>query len=534
MFGEESMLRVATALLPLSLLGVLPSAAFAAAPAGDAQCSGLAAKVIGNAAVQVAEAVTSGAYQPVEGTSLTDLPAFCRVRGLAKPSPRSAIHFEVWLPMTNWNSRIHMVGNGGYSPNMNFGQMATLLKYGSVAVATDTGHTGDPSDLSFGTGNDDAIADWGFRSVHESIVPAKALTAAFYGKPARKTYFLGCSTGGHQGLVEANRYPDDFDGILGGAPANNRTNLNLSFLWRFVTFHPPGDNTRTIMQPEDLALANRAAMAQCDALDGVRDGVMANPLACKFDVAKLKCSAGKTDSCLTREQVEAMNKTYNPLKRRDTGADIYTGWIVGSEWVDGAGGWHGYWADPRKPEQPMRAEYVRGWAFNDPNWSPWSFDFGKDVDFVHKRVGEIADMNDPDLSAFKERGGKIILYQGWVDPIVSALDTVAYFGKVEEANTNAADFARLFMVPGMGHCSGGPGATNFTFNLNTDADHDAVLALQRWVEEGKAPERIVATRFKDRTPASGVAMTRPLCAWPKVPTYTGKGSTDDAANFICR
>lgn len=526
--------RLARTLLSASLLGAFPLVANAAAPTGDA-CSALAAKVIGDAKIELAEAVTTGTFQPAEGASLTGLPAFCHVRGVAKPAARSNIHFEVWLPTAQWNGRIEMVGNGGYSPAMNFGQLAALVKSGSVAVATDTGHTGPTEDLSFGTTNDDAIADWGYRSVHESIVPAKALATSFYGKAPQKSYFLGCSTGGHQGLVEAVRYPDDFDGILAGDPANNRTNLNLSFLWRFVTFHPQGDNTHTIMTPEQLRAVNRAALEQCDALDGVRDGVMANPLACKFDVKKLQCTEGKSEGCLTHDQVEAMEKIYNPLKRRDTGEQIYTGWVVGSEWVDGAGGWQAYWADPKRPEQPMRAEYLRGWAYHDANWNPWSFDWAKDVDFVRTRLGSMADMNDADLSAFKKRGGKIILYQGWVDPIVSALDTAAYFGKLEKATPGASDFARLFMVPGMGHCGGGPGATNFTFAMNTDADHDAVLAIERWVEQGKAPERIVATRYKkDRTPDSGVAMTRPLCAWPKVPSYSGKGSTDDAANFVCR
>jgi feruloyl esterase len=250
-------------------------------------------------------------------------------------------------------------------------------------------------------------------------------------------------------------------------------------------------------------------------------------------VKKLQCTGAKNADCLTADQVDAMKKIYNPLKRKDTGEEIYTGWIVGSEYVEGAGGWQTYWADMKKPEQPMRAEYFRGWVFHDPNWNPWTFDWAKDVDLARKRVGDMADMNDANLSAFKKRGGKIILYQGWADPIVSALDTAAFYGKMDKATGNA-DFARLFMVPGMGHCANGPGATSFTFAMNSDADHDAVLALERWVEKGQAPEKIIATRYKDRTPASGVAMTRPLCAYPRAPIYSGKGSTDDAANFVCR
>ncbi len=530
------MQRLTRSLLSLSFLGAFPFAAAAATPAD--QCTALAAKFIGNAKVTKAEVVTSGTFQE-GGTALTGLPPFCHVRGTAKASPRSNIGFAVWLPLTNWNGRIQMVGNGGYGGQMNYGQLATLLKAGSVAAATDAGHVGPSTDFSFGKDNDEAVADWGYRSVHETIVPTKAMVTTFYGKPADKTYFLGCSTGGHQGLVEAVKYPDDFDGILAGAPANNRTNLNLSFLWRFVVVHPQGDNTRTIMTPDDLKKANTAAMAQCDAQDGVRDGVIVNPPACKFDVKKMVCTGPQSSNCLSEEHAEVMNKIYEPLKRKDTGEEIYVGWPVGSEWVDGSGGWHNYWHDAENPQQPMRAGYFRDWAYNDPSWDWWKFDFAKDVDFVRKRMGDIgAHMLETDLSAFKKRGGKIILYHGWADHIVSGLDTVKYFEKVQKDNTGAGGFTRLFMVPGMGHCSGGPGATNFTFDMTSDmtsdADSDAVLALQRWVEEGQAPERIVSTRYRDGTRESGVALTRPLCAWPKVASYSGNGATDDAANFVCK
>ncbi len=524
------MQRLAPTLVSLSVLGTFSLTASAASAADNSQCAALAAKVVGNAKVEVAEAVTSGSFKPDDGTALSGLPAFCHVRGLAKAAPKSNIHFELWMPIANWNGRIQMTGNGGYSPAMSFDQMAALLKSGSVAVATDTGHTGPGDDLSYGTTNDDAIADWGYRSVHESIVPAKALVTAFYGKAAQKTYFLGCSTGGHQGLVEAQKYPDDFDGILAGDPANNRTNLNLSFLWRFQTVHNQSDNS-LILSPADLKRVNTAAMEQCDAADGVKDGIMSNPVACKFDVKKLQCAPGKTSDCLSDKQVEAMSKVYNTLKRKDNGEEIYTGWVVGSEWVEGTRSWDAYWADPKRADQPIRGEYLRGWIYHDANWNPWSFDWAKDVDFARQRVGAMADMNEVDLSAFKKRGGKIILYQGFVDPIVSALDTAKYYEKLQKANAGAADFTRLFMVPGMGHCNGGPGATSFSFAMNTDGDHDAVLAIQDWVEKGKAPEKIVATRFnKDRT----VAMTRPLCSYPKAPMYSGKGDTNDASSFVCK
>jgi feruloyl esterase len=531
------MQRAVVSAFSILFLGSAPWVPALAAAADDAKCATLLERVVGDAKIDRAEAVTGGSYKPDDGNAISNLPPFCRLHGVAKPSARSNVQFEVWMPLKDWDGRIHMVGNGGYSPAMNFGQMAALLRSGTVAVATDTGHTGAGDSFEFGFDNDDAIKDWGFRSVHASIVPAKAVVASFYGKAAQRSYFLGCSTGGHQGVVEARHYPDDFDGILAGDPANNRTNLNLSFIARFLAAHPQGDNTRTILQPEDLARVNARAMEQCDALDGVRDGVMANPLACKFDINVMRCAAGQKDGCLDDAKLTALRKMYEPIRRSDTGAEIYTGWPIGSEWLEGGtggAGLHGYWANPRNPQEPQRVDYLRRWVFKDPKWDWWKFDWAKDVDTAQKRMAPLGDMLETDFSAFAKRGGKMIMYQGWVDPIVSGLDTIRYFEQVQKDNTNAADFTRLFMVPGMGHCSGGPGAGDFTFNMSADADSDAVLALRRWVEEGKPPERIVATKYKDRTRASGVAMTRPLCAWPKVPTYNGSGDTNDAKNFVCK
>ena len=271
-------------------------------------CRALAGALSRDARVESAEAIVSGTLAGGRGAPLAGLPRFCRVRGLATPTPRSRIHFEAWLPLTGWNGRIEMIGNGGYSSAINANELAVLVRGGTAAVATDTGHEG--GELDFGYGNDDAIADWGHRAVHESIVSAKALAARFYGRSPRYSYFAGCSTGGHQALMEAQRYPADFDGILAGDPGNNRTNLNLGFLWQFLANHEPGDNGHPILAVQDLVLVDRAAVKQCDALDGVTDGVIADPRQCKFTPAQLRCAAGKTPDCLSGRQVQALEQMY--------------------------------------------------------------------------------------------------------------------------------------------------------------------------------------------------------------------------------
>lgn len=423
-----------------------------------------------------------------------------------------------------------MIGNGGYSSQIRYDQLAGLIKAGDAAVATDTGHQGDG--LEFGFDNDDAIEDWGHRAVHESIVASKVLTAQFYGKPSIRSYFAGCSTGGHQGLMEAQRYPADFDGILAGDPGNNRTNLNLGFLWQFLANHPSKDNSRPLLTVDDLKRVNARALEECDDDDGVKDGIITNPRTCRFKPEMLHCVKEANASCLSTDKITALRRMYDGARRKDTGRQIYPGWPVGSEYLEGAGGWNNYWANPQKPDEPQRVDFFRRWAFKDNAWNWYRFDWAKDIDFVHTRLGAMVDATRADLSGFFKHGGKIILYQGTADPVVSATDTVNYYKRVLKSNTHSAEASRLFLVPGMAHCAGGPGASAIA--PGTDAEHDVSLALRRWVETGMPPSRIIATRYKQGSAASGIAMTRPICAWPKMPAYKGSGDTNDAQNFNCR
>lgn len=515
-------------LLALCLIGdaLCGSAASAADQASLQVCSTQSGTSIGDAGIDSASIVE----KPGSGAQAGDFRPYCKIHATASPTPRSHIGIEVWLPLTGWSSRIQMTGNGGYISQIRFDQLTSVVQAGDVAVATDTGHQGDS--LAFGFDNPDAIADWGHRAVHESIVFAKALATKFFGAPAKHSYFEGCSTGGHQALMEAQRYPDDFDGILAGDPGNNRTNLNFGFLWQFTANHPDGDSNKPLLTVDDLKLVNAAALKACDDLDGVKDGIIGRPALCHFDPASLRCTAGSNASCLDDAKIDALHRMYAGAKRSDTGEQIYPGWTIGSEYIEGAGGWYIYWANPQKPDEPQRVDYFRRWAFHDLDWNWYRFGWDAGVDKAHAALGPLVDATDPDLSAFRARGGKLIIYQGSVDPVVSATDTIAYYERMTRKTRYAENFTRFYMVPGMAHCMGGPGAT--VFSSGPDAGHNIKLALRDWVEMGVAPDRLTAARDISKSPDSHVAMTRPLCVWPKLPAYTGHGDTNDARNFICR
>lgn len=502
----------------------------------EAGCASLVDRTWGDATIESATALEAEDELEVTGSEvkISDLPELCRVQGVATPTAESRIAFEVWLP-SDWNGRIHMVGNGGYSSAMNFGLMADLVRGGSAAVATDTGHEGD--DLSFGAENIEARNDWGHRAVHESIVAAKHIVEEHYARSAEYSYFSGCSTGGHQGLMEAQRYPDDFDGVIAGAPGNNRTNLNLGFLWQYLSNHERDGGDETILDSSDLEKINQAVVARYDDRDGVEDGVISDPSDLRFDPDLLE----EEGVSLSDRQISALESMYQGPKHQGTGDVIYPGWPVGSEWLEteaGSAGWDGYWADPALPSQPSRVDFFRSWVFDDPEWDWWEFDWSADVDEVHTVMGPVVDATDPDLSAFQSSGGKLLMFTGWQDPVVSATDVLGYYDEVVGASgslESAQDFARLFMVPGMGHCGGGPGATLFSSStqgaegIQDDADHNLIRALEAWVEDGTVPESLVATR---PGPDSD-SFTRTLCPHPQTAKYIPGGDQERAESFEC-
>ncbi|WP_454762204.1 tannase/feruloyl esterase family alpha/beta hydrolase [Caulobacter segnis] len=540
----------------LAAASALAGTVLLATPAAAADCAGLGRLSLPHARITLAQAVSGGTFVEDNavgraGRTYGGLPDFCRVRGVSTPVPGSEIEFEVWLPARErWTQRLHMVGNGAYVSNLPYPAIIARIKRGDVAVATNTGHVG--SELTFVIGKPESIIDFSHRAVHESVVAAKAVTNAFYGAPAARSYFSGCSTGGYQGLSEAQRYPDDFDGIIAGAPGNNRSNLNLAFLWNFKINHRPGDDATPILPQTKLPMITAAVIKACDGLDGVVDGVVNDPRACRFNPAAIQCAGADAATCLTAEQVDVVRKFYKGPTDARTGKPIYPGYLPGTEGVVGgedasSPGWSAYWGNPKKPE-PLRLDFFRYWVFNDPDWNWKAFNWGSDIDAIDAKVGATFNAVNPDLSAFRRRGGKMIMFMGWQDPVGAAEEAINYYDAVKATSkakgaaarqVDTQAFLRLFMVPGMAHCAGGPGATNVsTATRNSeppvsDATHDMAIALEEWVEHGRTPEALIATRFdKPAGDDRKILFQRPLCPYPKLARYKG-GPQEKAESFAC-
>jgi feruloyl esterase len=424
------------------------------------------------------------------------------VAATAAPTPDSAIKFEVWLPAEGWNGKFVAVGNAGFGGIILHFTMADPLRRGYAAAGTDTGHEGGPADASFAVGHPEKLVDFAWRAVHETTVLSKAMVTALYSQPARRSYWVSCSTGGRQGLKEAQRFPEDFDGISAGAPANNWVPLMVSgaAVEHLVT-HPKNG-----LPPPHLALLKEAAIAACDAHDGVTDRVVEDPRRCTFDPGTLACRAGTSSACLTPSQVATARSIYAGVVNPRTGEKIFPGPAFGSELQ-----WAGFAA---------ATSYWRDQVTGDPNWHPAHLDLDKDL--ARARALDTAEVTatDPNLSAFVARRGKLLLWHGWTDSL-PAQNTIDYYESVLAAPgaESVTDSVRLFVAPGVDHCGGGEG----TFMI------DALGAIDTWVESGKAPERLIASRPL----ANGGRRTRPICPYPQVARYRGQGSTDDASNFAC-
>ena len=481
-------------------------------------CAALASLTIPNVVINAATAVAAGSFSPPGSTAPMTLPAFCRVEATARPTSDSEIKFEVWMPPTEaWNGKFQGVGNGGYMGSISYPAMAAALRRGYATASTDTGHAGD--DLRFGQGHPEKLIDYGHRAVHVMTESAKLVIRNATGRFAERSYFVGCSAGGQQALSEAQRYPEDYDGIIAGDPANNRIRQTFGFLSSWIATHD-ADGSPLLTQAK-LALLTKSAVAACDATDGLKDGLIDDPRRCSFDPATLACKAGADEStCLTSPQVAAAQRMYEGTKSPTTKKLIYTGWPRGSEGFGESAGqsWRQYVTDPK---EPSRVGFFKYWLFHDPNWDFRTIDWDRDLAFAEQELPHMAAV-ETNLAPFKKRGGKLLSYTGWMDPVVPPQDTVAYYEGVTKVMGGLAatqSFYRLFMAPGMGHCAGGPGPNQF----------DAVAALEQWVEKGVAPDTLVASH----STGGKVDRTRPLCVYPKVARYKGTGSIDEAANFTC-
>lgn len=513
----------------LAMLVATPAAAPAVAPATitAAQCAALINATLPETTIESATSVAGPAFTPPGGGALSNLPAFCRVVAVTRP----AVRFEVWLPLTTWNGKFQGVGNGGTAGIISYGALATGIRRGYATASTDTGHVSkDSADSSWALGHPELVADFGYRGLHVMTENGKKLTTTLYETALAHSYYVGCSKGGQQGLMEAQRFPADYDGLVAGAPAQNATRSYLAgHLW---AARATEQDPESYIPAAKIAVLTRAVTSACDAIDGVADGVIDDPRRCHFDPASLVCRAGQdAATCFTPKQAAAVKQIWAGATD-SKGQRLYPGYMPGAE--AGSGGtWERYVTGdgPRDGRHFQLADgFLKYVVFNDPHYDFRKFNYDTDLPAALKKVSPMIDAMDPDLRPLQRGGGKLIVYHGWNDPSIPVLNSIDYYESVVSkvspgANREAAlaatqAFYRMFLVPGMQHCSGGPGTDNF----------DMLTALENWVEKGTSPASIVATH---RT-AGRIDRSRPLCPYPQVAVYNGTGSTDEAANFECR
>jgi len=506
-------------------------------------CVSLLNAKISGTELKTAEPVASGAFEPSDQSGAPpaifhQLPAFCRVAGVIRPTTDSEIGFELWLPELNrWNGRYLQVGNGGFAGLINYGGLVPGLRDGFAVASTDDGHNG--SDAKWALGHPERVIDFGYRAVHFTSAVAKQIVTDFYTRPLSHTYFSGCSDGGRESLMEAQRYPDDFDGWIVGAPANDWTGV-MTYLLNLAQIGASITEPLTSSQLESLS---KAALAHCDAPDGIADGVIENPLQCHFEPRELRCKGAPDGKCLSANQAEAVARVYSDTTGGKDHASLTPGFRValGDEAVQ----WPA-WIGPKSGSQFFSENFWAFMVYDDPNVDFRKLDLWKAATDARSRTGPILNSVDPDLSAVRAAGKKIIQYHGWADGVIPTQYSIGYYEAVQKyLHRDNRDFYRLFLAPGMEHCGGGPGPNAFgtPFDPLYGAAYDAsrkfdshnhiLAALVRWVEDGVAPDRLVATKYQDDDAAKPVVRTRPLCVYPKVARWTGKGSTDDAKNFIC-
>jgi feruloyl esterase len=504
--------------------GIATMAILSHAPAARAaSCADLARLALPNAAITSAQVVDAGAFvppaapraqpadpnaEPTAPVSYKSLPAFCRVMATLRPTRDSDIKIEVWLPTSGWNGRFQGVGNGGWAGAIGYPALGTAIKGGYAGASTDTGHVGNTA--AFAVGHPEKLVDLGYRSIHEMTVQAKAIVQSFYGTAPTLAMFNGCSQGGRQAVTEANRYPNDYDAIIAGAPGL----YNMALHTARVALNAAAQRSADSRIPrEKYQMVHDAVLQACDALDGVKDGVIDDPLRCRFDPKTLECRNGDAASCLTAAQVETMRMLYSPMKAPD--GSVYSPPLLqpGTElgWNTLAG------------VQPVGTAYdaFKYVVFQDPEWTIAKFNPARDIPRALKADEGVLSLTDPNLKPYFSRGGRLLLYHGWQDPQVPAQNTVRFFNDV--VKTMGAGVVgrsiQLYMVPGMNHCSGGPGPNVF----------DKVAAMEEWLKSSTAPPQIVASHLT----SGKVDRTRPLCPFGQVAKWKGAGSTDDGANFAC-
>ena len=499
-----------------------------------------------------AQAASSAQAGPSCSTeSFVDLPGV-RLKSVATeaaPVPHCKVegtigretNFELLLPQ-KWNGKFVMGGGGGFvglviDTSLAFGS----LQAGYATVGTDTGHQGHPLDASWALNNPERLVNFGHKAVHETAVTAKALIKAYYQKDIGRSYFTGCSTGGRQALMAGQRYPEDFDGIVAGAPSNDYTGIAAQASQINRAMYPDPNNLQeAVVDPKAQALIESSYLAMCDAQDGIKDGILNDPRQCKFDVSTLLCKGDKIDGCLSKAQLAAVKVVYDGPKD-SKGNALFYGFPFGGE--ASPGGWSRWLTGGLKYQASLNefqggvdvggfeapivpsAFYgfgngiMRYFVFNDPNWSYVNYNYDnlkKDM----KHAAEILNATNPDLSKFRERGGKMIIYSGWSDAAIAGPAVAAYYEDVLAHDKTASDDVRLFMMPGVEHCHGGRGPSFVNY----------LTEIDKWFETGKVPDQVTAYWLGEKRQPTG---SRPVCAYPKVARYDGQGDTRNASSFTC-
>jgi Tannase and feruloyl esterase len=489
---------------------VLATVTHLSAVEGGLACADVARLALPHATITQVEAVAAGGFTPSERPNdYRSLPAFCRVAMTLAPSADSDIKVELWIP-ANWNGKFQAVGNGAFNGSINYPAMASALASGYATSSTDTGHTGGGA--SWALGHPEKVVDFGWRAVHEMTVASKKVIASHTGRAPAFSYWNGCSAGGRQAMKEAQRFPDDFNGIIAGAPGLDWTGRAAQAVRIAKTLE---HNDAGRLSTNDKQLLHRAVVDACDAGDGLKDGLISAPEHCRFDPGVLQCAGSARSDCLTAAQIDTARLIYSRGVNRSTKREV-GGLLPGSElgWTD-----MGWTASARA----TGLDQFRFLVFNDPAWEIQKFDFERDLARAEEADRDTLNALDPNLKPFIDRGGKLIQFHGWADPQISPANSTQYYWRVAAAVGGGARVYgsyRLFMAPGMGHCGGGEGPNTF----------DMVAALEQWVEHGKAPDQVLASHSTN----GAVDRTRPLCPFPRLAIYRGTGSIDDAANFVCR
>jgi feruloyl esterase len=515
--GEKSMLSNWARFVLIVVISIV----IFAAPIAAGSCESVASLSLPDGKIASATLVAAGAFTPPGGGMMMggpgglavfkSAPAFCRVAATLTPTPDSDIKIEVWMPAENWNGKLVGVGNGVWAGSISYSALAEPLAKGYATVATDTGHVGSGMDGKFAVGHKEKLIDFGYRAIHEMTVKAKAFIAAYYGRKEQRSLWVSCSTGGRQGLMEAYRYPADYNGISSMAPANPMVGLMIASLW--TGYAAIKDDSHRFPMNKITAV-RKAFIAQCDEKDGLKDGIVSDPEHCSFDPGTIQCKEGNGADCPTAAQVEALRDIYGGVKNPRTGEKVFAGFQPGSEQQLMAliGG---------KEPFPVAQSFFRDLVFSNPQWDFTSYDYDKDLAATAKAGSDILDVPSNGLVKFINGGGKLLLSHGWSDGLIPASNTVAFYKSMtaKMKQKKAAESVRLFMLPGVGHCGGGD-APSVT---------DMLSIIDQWVETGKAPDRIIASDPPDQKP-----MSRPICPYPQIAKYKGSGSTDDAVNFECK